>query len=68
MCCGLDGSTERISLVFLYGDRANLNKFVPVVVVSPMSSMAMPIPRVVIMPVSIIPVMVATVFVSSYGK
>jgi hypothetical protein len=54
--------------MFLDGDRANSKKFVPVMAIGPMSSMAVPIARVVIMPVSIVPVMVSTVFISSYGK
>ena len=65
---GLDRLTERISLMFLYGNRANLNEFVPVMAVCPMPPMAVPIPRVVIMPVSIIPIMIPTVFISSHGK
>jgi hypothetical protein len=47
-----DESRHAISrLMFLYGDRANFNEFVPVVTVGPMPSMAVPIPRVVIMPI-----------------
>ena len=34
---GLDRLTERIRLMFLYGDRANFNEFVPGVAVGPMS-------------------------------
>jgi hypothetical protein len=55
--------------MFFYGDRANSNKFVPVMAVGPMPSTAVPIPIVVIMPVSIVPVTVPTVFIiSPYGK
>jgi hypothetical protein len=54
--------------MFLHGDRANFNEFVPVVAVGPVPAMAVPIPRVVIMPICIVPVMIPTVFISSYGK
>jgi hypothetical protein len=55
-------------LIFLYGDRTHFNEFVPVVAVGTMPSMAVPIPRVVIMPICIVPVMLSTVLISSYGK
>jgi hypothetical protein len=59
-----------MSLMLLYGDRTKVNEFVMVVTVGPMPSMAVPIPRVVIVPVPvlIIPVMIPTVFIGFYGK
>jgi hypothetical protein len=54
--------------MFFDGYRPYLNKFVPVVVIRPMSSMTVPIAGVVIMPVSVIPVVIATVFISFQRK
>jgi len=62
------GARNASGLMFLHGDRANFNEFVPVVAVGPVPAMAVPIPRVVIMPICIVPVMIPTIFISSYGK
>lgn len=48
--------------------RPNLNKFVPMVAVCPMSTMAMPVSVIVIMPVFVIPVVIPTIFVGSHRK
>jgi hypothetical protein len=54
---------SRRALVFFYAHWAYLDEFVLVMVVFPMPSVTMPISGVVMVPVFVIPIMIATIFI-----
>ena len=49
--------------MLFYGHWAYLDEFVPMMVVFPMPSVTMPISGVVMVPVFVIPIMIATIFI-----
>jgi hypothetical protein len=62
--CGLGrGTTSRLLVPFFDGDRAELDEFMPVMVVTPVASLTVPVAVVLMMPVFIIPVVIPMVII-----